>query len=401
MVTWLDRYRSVLRDGGVAPAFLASLVGRLSLGMTSLAILLLVRQSTGSYGAAGVVSAAYAIAFAVGAPTRARSADRRGPVSVMLRCAVIQPLALVALAVLAARDWPVGVLLAPAVVGGLFVPPLGAVMRALWAARLPVSALPTAYSMESVAVELCFVAGPGLVAGIAVWIGPAAALIASGAVSMAGGIGMAVSRGVTSVRPHEDVVRHRAGPLASPAVQTLLLTILWVGASFGAVEVAMPAFAEETGSRPATAGVLLAVWSAGSMIGGLVYGGLTSTRPHATQMRYLVTTVAVASAFPLLAPGPVSMGIALLLYGSTIAPFMACNSVLLGAAAPRGTTTEAFAWSSSMIFAGVAIGTSAAGILIDHAGATAGLVVTAVAGALTLAVSLARRRSLVAAGQES
>jgi len=361
---------------------------------------LLVRQSTGSYAAAGLVSAAYAVAFAVGAPTRARGADRRGPVPVLLRCAVVQPLALLALAVTADRDWPVAVLLVPAVVGGLFVPPLGPVMRALWAARLPVSALPTAYSMESVAVELCFVTGPGVVAGIAVWLGPAAALVTSGAVSLLGATGMAVSRGVRAVRPHDDVVRDRVGPLASPAVRTLLLTILWVGASFGAVEVAMPAFAEETGSRPATAGILLAIWSAGSMIGGLVYGGMTSARPHAQQMRYLVTAVAVASAIPLLAPGPLSMGIALLLYGTTIAPFMACNSVLLGAAAPRGTTTEAFAWSSSMIFGGIAIGTSTAGVLIDHAGAKAGLVVTAVAGALTFAVSLVRRDSLATVAQD-
>jgi MFS family permease len=399
-VTWLDRYRSVLRDGGVAPAFVASLVGRLSLGMTSLAILLLVRQSSGSYGAAGAVSAAYAIAFAVGAPARARSADRQGPVPVMLRCAVVQPLALVTLAVLGDRDWPVGVLFLPAIIGGLFVPPLGAVMRALWAARLPVRSLPTAYSMESVLIELCFVIGPTLVAGITVWLGPAAALIASAVTSMVGGVGMGVSRGVKAVRPHADVIRGRAGPLASPAVRILLLTIVWVGASFGAVEVAMPAFAEETGSRPATAGILLAVWSAGSMLGGLVYGGLTTERPHTTQMRILVTTVAVSSVLPLLAPGPVSMGVALLLYGSTIAPFMACNSVLLGAAAPRGTTTEAFAWSSSMIFGGVAIGTAVAGTLIDHQGAKAGLVVTTVAAALTLLVSLSGRSRLVPAAQE-
>jgi predicted MFS family arabinose efflux permease len=74
---------------------------------------------------------------------------------------------------------------------------------------------------------------------------------------------------------------------------------------------------------------------------------------------------------------------------------MACNSVLLGAAAPRGTTTEAFAWSGSMIFAGAALGTSIGGVVIDHFGATAGLVVTALSGGLTLAVSLTRRRSLV------
>jgi predicted MFS family arabinose efflux permease len=400
-VTWLDRYRSVLRDGGVAPAFVASLVGRLSLGMTSLAILLLVRQSSGSYASAGLVSAAYALAFAVGAPSRARSADRRGPVPVMLRCSVIQPLALVCLAILAEREWPVGVLIIPAVVAGLFVPPLGPVMRALWAARLPVLSLPTAYALESVLVEVCFVAGPALVAGLTVTAGPAAALIASAVVSMVGGLGMAISRGVQSVRPHEAVERGRAGPLASPAVRTLLLTMVWVGAGFGAVEVAMPAFAEETGSRPATAGILLAVWSAGSMLGGLVYGGMTNPRPHTTQMRVLVTALAIGSALPLLAPGPVSMGVGLVLYGTTIAPFMACNSILLGAAAPRGTTTEAFAWSSSMIFAGIGIGTSVAGAVIDHSGATAGLVVTAVAGALTLLVSVSRRRTLVPAVQES
>jgi MFS family permease len=398
-VSWANRYRAVVREGGVASAFAASIFGRLSLGMTSLAILLLVRQSTGSYADAGVVSAAYAIAFAVGSPIRARSADRHGPVPVMLRCSVIQPAALVTLAVLAARDVPVGVLIVPAIVGGLFVPPLGAVMRALWAARLPAGSLPTAYSLESVLVELCFIAGPTLVAAIAVLVNPAAALITSALISMAGGVWMTLCEELRAVRPHEDVVHGRAGPLSSPAVRTLLLTIFWVGASFGAVEVAMPAFAEETGSRPATAGILLAVWSAGSMLGGVIYGGLPSTRSHTAQMRYLVTAVAVTSVIPLVAYGPVSMGIALVVYGSTIAPFMACNAVLLGAAAPRGTTTEAFAWSSSMIFGGVALGTAVAGVAIDHSGATAGLVVSTVAGAMTLAVSLFSRRWLVAAVQ--
>jgi predicted MFS family arabinose efflux permease len=400
-VTWLARYRAVVRDGGVAPAFVASLVGRLSLGMTSLAILLLLRQTTGSYADAGIVSAAYALAFAVGAPARARSADRRGPIPVMLRCAVIQPLALTSLAVLATWEAPLAVVILAAVLGGLFVPPLGAVMRALWAAKLPTSSLPTAYSLESVLVELCFIVGPSLVAGLAVWTDPAVAVVSSGVISMIGALGMTVSRGVKAVRPELDVLHVRGGPLTSPAVRTLLLTILWVGVSFGAVEVAMPAFAEQTGSRPATAGILLAVWSAGSMLGGVVYGGIAWTRPHTVQMRYLVTTVAVASALPLFAPGPVSMGIALLLYGTTIAPFMACNSVLLGAAAPRGTTTEAFAWSSSMIFAGVGLGAGAAGALIDRFDATAGLVVTTVAGALTLAVSLSSRRWLMPAVQES
>ncbi|MBK5305644.1 MAG: hypothetical protein JJD92_03055 [Frankiaceae bacterium] len=393
-MTWLARYRAVVRDGGVASAFLASLFGRISLAMTGLAILLVVQDATGSYGAAGLVSAAYALAFAVSAPARARSADRRGPVPVMIHCSVIGAAALVVLAGLAAKDAPVVVLALAAVVGGAFVPPLGSVMRALWAARLPASSLPTAYSLESVLVELCFVVGPGLVAGIAVWTAPAGALVASALISLAGGLGMAATPGLRAVRPDAEAMHLRGGPLTSPAVRSLLLTIVWVGTSFGATEVAMPAFVEDAGARPAAAGLLLVVWSIGSVIGGIMYGALPSARPQSAQMPVLVTMLAAASVLPLVAPGPIVMGIALLVYGTTIAPFMACNAVLLGSAAPRGTTTEAFAWSSSMIFAGIALGSATAGALIDRGGPTAGLAVTAVAGALTLTVSLLSRRRL-------
>lgn len=393
-MTWLARYRAVLRDAGVGTAFAASLIGRLALAMTSLAILLLVRQSTGSYGSAGVVSASYALAFALGGPAQARAADRRGPVAVLIRCALVQPLALAALAALASRDAGTLVLVVPAVVGGLFVPPLGAVMRALWAARLAPTALPSAYSLESVLIELCFVVGPALVAVLTTWAGPGTAVLACSTIGLVGGVGMALSAAVRSVSP-EDVPRARAGPLTSPAVRALLLSIVWIGAGFGAIEVAMPAFAEESGSRPATAGVLLAVWAAGSMLGGIAYGGSTPSRPPSSQIRYLVTALVVGSALPLAAPGPISMAFALLIYGSTIAPFMACNALLLSTAAPRGTTTEVFAWNSSMIVGGASLGTAAAGALIDAAGATAGLAVTTTAGVLALLASIGGRRRLV------
>jgi predicted MFS family arabinose efflux permease len=393
-VTWLARYAAVVREAGVAPAFAASILGRLSLGMTGLAILLLVRQSSGSYADAGAVSAAYSVAFAVGAPRLARRADRRGPGTVLVQCALLQPVALGCLALLGAHDAPSLLLAVPAVVAGVFVPPLSAVMRALWAARLSEPSLPAAYSLESVLVELCFVLGPAIVATMAAWPGPAAAVAASAVVSTLGALGMAASAGVRAVRP-ENVAHSRVGPLSSGAVRALLLTVVFVGTSFGAVEVAMPAFAEETGSRPGTAGVLLALWAAGSMAGGLVYGGVAPQRPHAVQMRFLVSAMAIAAALPLVAPGKVSMGLALIAYGTTIAPFMACNALLLGRSAPRGTTTEAFAWNSSMIVAGTAIGTALAGFLIERVGTTGGLAVTAAAGALTLAVSFAGRRQIV------
>ncbi len=198
--------------------------------------------------------------------------------------------------------------------------------------------------------------------------------------------------------PHETPHGSRFGPLASPAVRALLLTVAGIGTSFGAIEVSMPAFVEGEGARPAAAGLLLAVWSAGSIAGGLVYGGLHLSAPHRRQLPVLVGALAAGSVLPLLAPGPLTMGVALFAYGLAIAPFSACNSVLLGDAAPPGTTTEAFAWNSSMIFGGAALGTAVAGLLVEHSGPTAGLGVTAAAGALSLAAAVAGLARLPGAG---
>ena len=96
----------------------------------------------------------------------------------------------------------------------------------------------------------------------------------------------------------------------------------------------------------------------------------------------LVAALALCSALPLLADGVLGMGALMFVYGLTIAPFSACNSVLLGEAAPPGTTTEAFAWSSSMIFGGAALGSALAGLLVERSGPTAALLVTAAAGLL-------------------
>ena len=384
----LARYGSVLRVPGARAAFAASLLGRLSLGMTGLATLLLVRQSTGSYAAGGAIAGVYALSFAAGAPGRARSADRRGPVRVLLRCSLAHPFALAVLVLLSARHAPALVLALPAVVAGLTVPPLGAVMRALWASWLEGPDLTTAYSMESVAIELCFVVGPALTAFLVAGTGPAAAVLTGAAFVLVGGPALALSRGARAMRPHPDRVGSLAGPLVSPAVRALLLTVFWIGAAFGAIEAAMPAFAHDHGRTTLTAGVLLAVWSAGSMAGGLVFGGLTLRRPHTEQLPRLVAALSVGTVLPLLARGPVSMGAALFVYGTMIAPFSTVNSVLLGAAAPQGTTTEAFAWNGSMIFGGAALGTATAGWLVEHASTTAALAVVPVAGALTLISSL-------------
>jgi MFS family permease len=400
-VTPLDRYGTVLRGTGAAAPLAASVVGRLPLGMTGLAALLLAREATGSYAVAGLVSAAYALAFAAVSPARARTADRRGPVRILLLMGALHPLALTSLVLLAAAHAGTAALVASAVAAGATVPPLGAVMRALWAQLVEPPALVTAYSLEAVAIELCFVGGPLLVALFAGVLGPSAAVLAAAVLTLVGTVLLVRTPALRAVRPVVGRTTHALGPRTSPAVRSLLLGVGAIGAGFGATEVALPAFLESTGGRPSNAGVLLAVWSVGSIAGGLVYGATHPRTPHRRQLLWLVGALAVGSALPLLvgawlAAGLLAMGAALFGYGLTIAPFSACNSVLLGASAPPGTVTEAFAWNSSMIFGGAALGAAVAGALVETSGVERALAVTAAAGVVALLLSVRAVRRLPA-----
>ncbi|MGI8714512.1 MAG: MFS transporter, partial [Solirubrobacteraceae bacterium] len=91
------KYRSVLGIPGCARVFATALVGRLPQGMSSLAILLLVRSATHSYAAAGVAVGAFAFATAAGSPLQGRLADRHGRARVLVPASLAQGGVLVAL----------------------------------------------------------------------------------------------------------------------------------------------------------------------------------------------------------------------------------------------------------------------------------------------------------------
>jgi MFS family permease len=70
-------YGGLLALPGARRAFGAAAVARLSSGMTSLSLLLLIDQSTGSFAAAGAATGAFCVGTLT-APAKARLMDRRG-----------------------------------------------------------------------------------------------------------------------------------------------------------------------------------------------------------------------------------------------------------------------------------------------------------------------------------
>jgi MFS family permease len=366
----VDRYRSVLGAPGCARVFATALIGRLPQGMSSLAILLLVRSHTGSYALAGVAVGAYALATAAAAPLLGRLVDRFGRRRVLVPSSVLQGVALTAL-VLAAGAGAAGlVLVVLSTIAGALMPPIAPAVRALLRDLLPDPEIrETAYALESVTQELIWITGPLVVAAVIAVAEPSVAVLLSGAVCIVGTLLFVSSPGAQG--DGARAAGHERSPvLAIPELRALLGPIFLNGLAIGAIDIGLPALALHAGSRPSS-GLLLALWSAGSMIGGLWYGARSWRAPLATRYRMLLLTGVLCTA-PLIAARTIPEGlIGALLAGLTIAPVFSCQYALVGRAVPPGVETEAFTWVSSALIGGLAAGSALGGAVVAGGGVSA------------------------------
>jgi MFS family permease len=178
----------------------------------------------------------------------------------------------------------------------------------------------------------------------------------------------------------------RTPALASPELRALLGPVALTGAGLGAIEVGLPSLALHAGSRPAS-GLFLALWSVGSIVGGLWYGARAWRSPLARRYRMLLGLAVLCTA-PLIAARSIGAGVVCsLLAGLTIAPMFSCQYALVGRAVTLGSETEAFTWVSAALIGGLAAGSAIAGAVIGPGGVSAPFLVSC--GATTLAALLA------------
>jgi MFS family permease len=389
--TLLPGYRAFLREPGVARLLATAFVARLPIGTMSFAMLMHVRALTGSLAVAGAVVGTYLAAAATTAPVQGRIIDRHGARPVLWVTAFACPLALLALLAAGPLRLPVPALFACAVVAGAFLAPISVLMRTVWRHRfVDETARRTAFAVDSVLMEFCFMAGPALVAALLAAAGPTAAFAAAWTLSAVAVPMFVLSRALRWCRHEPDAERHLLGPLTEPRLLVVYAVTFVLTFALGLIEVGYPGFAIAAG-LPALGGVLIAVNSAGSAVGGLAFGGMHLRRPMERQLPRLLALMALALAAHTLTTSPWLFAALALVAGAGIAPSFITVTMLISAHAPARYATEAFTWSSTCIVAGIGAGNALGGRVAEDWGPAGVFALAAALAVLAAVMALAVR----------
>jgi MFS family permease len=371
----------------------AAFVGRLPISMLGLGVILMIKESTGKYALAGVVSGTMALVEAFFGPFLARLIDRRGQAEVAFPALAVSVTALCALMLCVRFDEPTWSWFASAALAGAFQPNVGALVRARWTKLYTgTPRLHTAYSFEAVMDEVVFMIGPILVTFLTLQVHREAGVGLATAL-LAGGTTAFLLQRRTQPAPHPP--EHHTGPaaIAIPGMRVVLMCAIAIGVMFGSMEVVTVAFAEEHGHSD-WAGLLLALYAGGSFVAGLLFGARHWQVPLFRRIQILLALVLVTAAPMALAPNIAVLGLVLLLAGFAISPTLITLVALVEDLVPPARLTEGMVIETTGAAVGITAGSAVAGWLIDRSGAHTAYLVPVAGSALALLTALLGSRWL-------
>ncbi|MBW1639038.1 MFS transporter [Microbacterium resistens] len=341
----------------------AQLTARFPNGMSSLAILLHVEHTTGSYGAAGLALAAASVGQAVAGPITSRWMGAWGMRRVLTLTLSVCVLAFLGLALL-----PLAVpgYMALGLVAGLSTPPVQAAVRTIYPKLVNSSQLTPLFSLDASLQEIIWILAPVTITLVSTQIGTVPGLLLVAAILVAGGAWFILSPEVGRVRIPRS--RHGFGRvvLKPPVLMATVIGFLLIGAC-SAVEVGVVATFGHGGEHESgiESGIVLAVFALGSLVGGLA-SGRVPIGPWAMARRLAIVTVGLA--LTMVSLNVFWLGGTLLVAGIGVAPALAVLFAITTASVKFSETAEAFGWAGTGQLIGAAAGSAIAGFLIDQTG---------------------------------
>lgn len=369
-------YRAILSRPGAANFAFAGLLARLPISTFNLSVILLVQIQYGQWEIAGRVAAVGVIVWALQTMPTARWVDRSGQRRMIpLTILFVVGTAIVATTAMArGPEWMLWLGVAVASLTG----PLGALTRARWSHILDNDDdIHTAFSLEGALDEVLFVAGPALITWLAYAVHPASGLLLATA-GMTIGITLLLSRTDTEPPPSRGTGATGLGLRVPPALIAVALSAMALGAMFGAFDISTVAFATEAGHED-WGGAVLGIISAGSFVGGLIFGSRRWRTP--LWGRFILTAVALGVGFTIMSFMPTLIAYTAVGFvaGMAIAPVLTSQDSVIQRLVKQSQLIEGMAWLRVGLGIGVAFGSWYAGRLIDVGGHRSGLWLVAAA----------------------
>ncbi|UNK71839.1 MFS transporter [Microbacterium sp. H1-D42] len=371
-------YRDLLRTPGVARMIAAQLVARFPNGMMSLAILLHVEQQTGSYGAAGLVLAAASVGQAIAGPVTSRWMGAWG-----MRRVLTLTLSVCVVAVLCLALLPLTLpgYMTLALVAGLSTPPVQSAVRTIYPKLVNSGQLTPLFSLDASLQEIIWIVAPVVITFVSTQVGTVQGLLLVAAILAGGGAWFILSPEVGRVRIPRSRRAFGRVVLKPPVMLATVIGFLLIGAC-SAVEVGVVATFGHDGLE---AGFVLAIFSVGSLAGGLALGHIP-IGPWAMARRMLIVTVGLC--LTMVSLNMFWLGGTLLLAGIGVAPALAVLFAITTASVKFSETAEAFGWAGTGQLIGAAAGSAIAGILIDQSGPTGAYLAAALFAFVGLVVAV-------------
>ncbi len=411
-------YRELLSMAPVRRLLLVAMVARIPHAAAGVLVTLHVVDTMGlGYGAAGGVAAAVTVGIALGAPWRGKRVDLVG-----LRRALVPSVISEVVVWSVAPFLGYELLLVAAVIGGLFSVPIFSVVRQALGVMVPPAQRRTAYALDSVGAELTFMVGPAVGVLLSTTLHSVVGLILIGSASAVAGLFLMWFNPPTRTgQPgsyQQDVDDELASmeelsPAEASGSQSFaganMLGRLWgrtrgslawlniaviavLGASLGAGLVlsgtdvgivAVLRHSDQIGSM----GMVLVLWCAASVVGGLLYGALNR---HVNPL-WLLAVMAVLTIPMGFATDAWSLALLSIAPGLLCAPVLTSSAERIAELVAEKRRGEAMGWYGSSLTLGSAVGAPFGGMMIDAVGPWGGFTTVGVlAAALALAGLLAQ-----------
>jgi MFS family permease len=378
----LAPYGRLLRLPGVLPLVLVAFVARIPHAMTGVVLTLHVVGPLGlGYARAGLVAAAMTVGVAIGSPWRGRRVDRLG-----LRRALL-PSVLVESAVwLVAPRLGYEALIVAAVVAGVFLVPVFSVVRQSLAVLVPAEQQRTAFALDSVATEMTFMLAPTLGVLVATQVSTTAALTLVGVSTVAAGLLLMWFNPPTRSAGDAVVPEHagRRPRLVTPGLLVVLAAASAAALILNGTDVGIVA-ALQGWENEAAVGWMIALWCAGSVVGGLVYGA----QKRELHPLALVALLGAATIPASLAQTQGQLAVAVVVAGLPCAAALSAINASLVRMVPEHRRGEVMGWSGTANTVGAALGAPVIGAVIDGSGPGAGFAATGGVGLLLSVLGLA------------